>query len=57
MDESASWAVSVEDVTVGEKTWQNATRMFADIPSTGRGLLRFNSNDKLFACYGGGTTQ
>lgn len=56
-DNSASWAISVEDVTVSEKTWVNATRMFADVPSTGRGLLRFNSNDKLFAAYGNGTTQ
>ncbi len=56
-DNSASWAVSVEDVTVGGTTWENATRMFADIPSNGRGLLRFNSNDKLFAAYGNGTTQ
>lgn len=56
-DNSASWAVSVEDVTVGEKTWENATRLFADIPSEGRGLIRFNSNDKLFSAYGNGTTQ
>lgn len=57
MDNSASWAVSVQNVTVGETTWENATRMFADIPSTGRGLLRFNSNDKLFAAYGNGTSM
>ena len=57
MDNSASWAISIEDVTVGEKTWQNATRMFADIPSSGRGLLRFNSGSKLFAAYGNGTSQ
>ena len=56
-DNSASWAVSIEDVTVGEKTWENATRMFADIPSSGRGLLRFNSGDKLFSAYGAGTSQ
>lgn len=56
-DNSASWAISVEDVTVGETTWTNATRMFADIPSTGRGLVRFNANDKLFAAYGNGTSM
>ncbi|MBQ4183461.1 MAG: BACON domain-containing protein, partial [Bacteroidales bacterium] len=57
MDNSASWAVSIGDVTVGEKTWENATIMFADIPSSGRGLLRFNSNDKLFSAYGAGTSM
>lgn len=57
MGNDASWAVSIDDVTVGDKTWENATRMFADIPSNGRGLLRFNANDKLFAAYGNGTTQ
>lgn len=57
MDNSASWAISVEDVTVSETTWTNATRMFADIPSSGRGLVRFNSNDKLFSAYGAGTSQ
>ena len=57
MDNSASWAISVEDVTVSETTWTNATRMFADIPSNGRGLVRFNSNDKLFSAYGAGTSQ
>ena len=59
MDNSASWAVSVEDVTVTSsgKTWEKATRMFADIPSNGRGMLRFNSSDKLFAAYGAGTSM
>lgn len=57
MDNSASWAISVENVTVSETTWTNATRMFADIPSSGRGLVRFNSNDKLFSAYGAGTSQ
>ena len=57
MGNDASWAISVEDVTVGEKTWTNATRMFADLPESGRGLLRFNSNDKLFSAYGAGTSQ
>ena len=57
MGNDASWAISIEDVTVGEKTWTNATRMFADIPESGRGLLRFNSSDKLFSAYGAGTSQ
>lgn len=56
-DNSASWAVSVEDVTVGDVTWEDATVLFADIPSTGRGLLRYNMNDKLFTAYGASTNN
>lgn len=57
MDNSASWAVTVQNVTVSGTTWNNATIMFADIPSSGRGLIRFNANDRLFTAYGSGSKQ
>ena len=53
VDNSASWDISLGTVS----TWENAAIIFADIPSTGRGLIRFNSEDKLFSAYGAGSTQ
>ena len=53
IDNSASWAISFGTVS----TWENAAIIFADIPSTGRGLIRFNSDSKLFTAYGAGSTQ
>ncbi len=57
LDNSASWDITIGNVTAGGKTWNNASIIFADIPSSGRGLIRFNSNDKLFTAYGPGSTQ
>lgn len=57
LDNSASWEIKIGDVTAGGKTWEEASIIFADIPSTGRGLIRFNSNDKLFTAYGNGSAQ
>ena len=57
VDNSASWAISIGNVTVDATTWENAAIMFADIPSTGRGLIRFNASSKLFTAYGAGTNQ
>lgn len=51
VDNSASWDISIGDVTVSETTWENAAIIFADIPSTGRGLIRFNKDDKLYSAY------
>ncbi|MBO7510168.1 MAG: hypothetical protein J6T35_03205 [Bacteroidales bacterium] len=56
-DNSASWEVKVQDVTQGGVTWEGASYIFADIPSSGRGLLAFNATDKLFAAYGAGTSM
>lgn len=56
-DNSASWDIKVQDVTQGGITWEGASYIFADIPSSGRGLLAFNANDKLFTAYGAGTSQ
>ena len=57
VDNSASWDISIGDVTVDATTWENAAIIFADIPSTGRGLIRFNSGDKLFTAYGASSGQ
>ena len=51
VDNSASWAVSIGDVTVSETTFKNAAIIFADIPLSGRGLIRFNAEDKLYSAY------
>ncbi len=56
-DNSASWDIKVQDVTQGGVTWEGASYIFADIASSGRGLIAFNANDKLFAAYGAGTTM
>ena len=57
VDNSASWAISIGNVTVDATTWENAAIMFADIPSTGRGLIRFNASSKLFTAYGASSSQ
>lgn len=57
IDNSASWAISIGNVTIGENTWENASILFADIPSTGRGLIRFNATDKLFSAYGSNSSM
>ena len=57
VDNLASWTITFGNQTAGDNDSPDATRAIIKAQAQNRYLMRYNINDNLFACYGGGTTQ
>ena len=57
VDNSASWTISIEEITISSVTTPHAAVIQADIPEPGHGTLRRNNGDGLFSAYSRNSSQ
>ena len=51
IDLAATWAISIEDITIGSVTTEKAAVIQAAIPEPGHGTIRHNATSVLFSAY------